>query len=471
MKTEYVSSRPKVATAALCAGLLMSANMGLAAGSAQFDGSKARLNLSSKLEMLTQVIGSASCRLSAGIGVDHAKSELLEARNEFNTILTGLENGGVALGIPSPESDRTVLESLAELRAAWVPFDAAVQTVISDAPDKTTAAEFIAKDNKALLETAQILASDVSGAYSNPQELTQADAIALHIAGRQRTLVHTITKEVCHLAAYDSLPSNLGADIDTFVASKGALMNGMVEAGINPPPNDQIKQELQQVHNAWMEMAPALDSIRQGEPPQPDYVDTFAKASVYVESQMNNVVTLYMLATPGQEDVYRIPLKSYAESQLASWVEHQDLVDAVKAQNAAHAGLTQIDIDQLDAEWRAQRSLDEKPLIDDLISRPTSEWLREKAAQSAHLITEVFVMDNVGLNVAQSGETSDYWQGDEAKWKATFGNGSGDMHISDIELDENTGVYQSQVSLPVYDPASGELIGAVTFGVNVQPLL
>ena len=80
-------------------------------------------------------------------------------------------------------------------------------------------------------------------------------------------------------------------------------------------------------------------------------------------------------------------------------------------------------------------------------------------------------MDNRGLNVAQSVETSDYWQGDEAKWQETFGNGSGDIHISEVEFDESTGSYQSQVSMPISDPDTGELIGAITFGINVQSLL
>ena len=80
-------------------------------------------------------------------------------------------------------------------------------------------------------------------------------------------------------------------------------------------------------------------------------------------------------------------------------------------------------------------------------------------------------MDNHGLNVAQSVETSDYWQGDEAKWQKTYGNGSGDIHISEVEFDESTGSYQSQVSMPIKDPATGELIGAITFGINVQSLL
>jgi hypothetical protein len=48
---------------------------------------------------------------------------------------------------------------------------------------------------------------------------------------------------------------------------------------------------------------------------------------------------------------------------------------------------------------------------------------------------------------------------------------AGEIHISKVEFDESTGTYQWQVLVPITDPASGELIGAITFGINVQSLL
>ena len=77
-------------------------------------------------------------------------------------------------------------------------------------------------------------------------------------------------------------------------------------------------------------------------------------------------------------------------------------------------------------------------------------------------------MDAQGLNVAQSDVTSDYWQGDEAKWQETYNTGN--VHIGDVELDESTQTYQAQVSLPIFDPESNAVIGAATFGVNLELL-
>ncbi|MEJ8560661.1 hypothetical protein QTO30_05055 [Yoonia sp. GPGPB17] len=111
------------------------------------------------------------------------------------------------------------------------------------------------------------------------------------------------------------------------------------------------------------------------------------------------------------------------------------------------------------------------PLIEKLLTTAVSTWLLDKQDATAGFVTEVFIMDNKGLNVAQSVETSDYWQGDEAKWQQTYSVGPDALHISEVEFDDSTGFYQSQASLAISDPATGEVIGAVTFGINVQNLM
>ncbi|MGR3512412.1 MAG: type IV pili methyl-accepting chemotaxis transducer N-terminal domain-containing protein [Paracoccaceae bacterium] len=471
MKTDLPLKKTLLAAAAICAGLMTTTSVATAEG---FDGSKARVTLASELRMLTQKIGSASCRVNAGIGTDAAMAELQDARVAFNTIVNGLENGSRALGIPSAEQNRVVLKSLKQVKDAWKPIDEAASTITSNAAGKERAYDVITAETAALLDATVILTSDVSGRYSNPAELTQADAMALNIAGRQPMLGHQIAKEVCGIVAsaegYGS-PEALGQSLDMYTVSLSALRDGLPQAGVNPPPNDTIREELASINETWRQSKSVLDAIRGGMQPTAQNVEALARVSAELTTDMSNVVTLYKLAKPGNGDVYRVPLQAYAEEQLTTWLENEDLIEAIRQQNAAHAGLTQADIDQLDLDWRAQRKEANKPLINDLLSRPASEWLRSQQSQTANFVTEVFAMDNHGLNVAQSVETSDYWQGDEAKWQQTYGNGSGDIHISEVEYDDSTGSYQSQVSMPITDPATGELIGAITFGINVQSLL
>ena len=79
-------------------------------------------------------------------------------------------------------------------------------------------------------------------------------------------------------------------------------------------------------------------------------------------------------------------------------------------------------------------------------------------------------MDAKGLNVGQSAITSDFWQGDEAKFRDTYLVGADALHFSEIELDESTGRYQAQISFTVSDEATGESLGAVTVGVDAELL-
>lgn len=164
------------------------------------------------------------------------------------------------------------------------------------------------------------------------------------------------------------------------------------------------------------------------------------------------------------------PIKDLVESTIKNWTADPAIISAVKAQNVKHAGLSQGDIDALDKEWRAQTSAGAKPLIDELLGRPASKKLVGFKNEGAGLFTEIFVMDAKGLNVAQSDMTSDYWQGDEAKWKKTFLVGPDAVFIDEVEFDESTQTYQAQVSISIADPDSGFAIGAITVGVNVELL-
>lgn len=160
-------------------------------------------------------------------------------------------------------------------------------------------------------------------------------------------------------------------------------------------------------------------------------------------------------------------LENVLETTLSAWVENPIVIKALRSQNAAHATLNEADILELDNQWRAEVGATDTPIQSTVMSRPISKFLVEKQLASNGIVSEVFVYDMVGLNVGQSGITSDYWQGDEAKYQETYGKGSGSIHISEVELDESTGAYLVQVSSAISDPKTGDLLGAVTFGINI----
>lgn len=176
-------------------------------------------------------------------------------------------------------------------------------------------------------------------------------------------------------------------------------------------------------------------------------------------------------ATPSLADGEHIPaVTDYANANIKPWLADPAVISAVKAQNEANAGLTQDDIDSLDKNWRAGVDGGDHSLIDKVLSNSLSGFLRDKQMGSNGVITEIFVTDAKGLNVGQSDVTSDYWQGDEAKWQKTYGTGAADaIFVDEAEKDESTQMLQSQVSMTLADD-SGAPIGAITVGINLNAL-
>lgn len=180
-------------------------------------------------------------------------------------------------------------------------------------------------------------------------------------------------------------------------------------------------------------------------------------------------ITLFFPGAAGAEQDIRVTaVTDYVETNVRPWLAEPAIINAVIAQNAAHSRLSQADIQDLDARWRAELGGGKRPLIDATLSNPLSLYLKGRQRAAEGLITEIFVMDNRGLNVGQSDITSDYWQGDEAKWLKSFGAGL--THVGEAERDDSTQLMQSQASLPIHDPKTGAIIGAVTVGVNLDAL-
>lgn len=161
-------------------------------------------------------------------------------------------------------------------------------------------------------------------------------------------------------------------------------------------------------------------------------------------------------------------LAAHGRGEFPVWLNNATVVDAVRAQNAKNAAITESEIDVRDKQWRAETKSGSGPLIDATLNNALSAYLKKVKEDGQGLYTEIFVMDNKGLNVGQSDVTSDYWQGDEAKWQKTFKIGAEAVHVSEVEQDESTQAFQAQVSMPIVD--GGEVIGAVTVGVNVDAI-
>lgn len=150
-----------------------------------------------------------------------------------------------------------------------------------------------------------------------------------------------------------------------------------------------------------------------------------------------------------------------ADTELVQLGENPVIITAVKKSNARNMSLSEIK--KNDERWKKTAGISDfmKPILES----DCAKYLRTIQNKMTY-IDEIFVMNNKGANVAMTDKTSDYWQGDEAKFKKSFNGGKGGTFVDDVEFDESAQAYLVQISVPVKD--GDKVIGAVTFGVNVD---
>ncbi|MCB6177115.1 hypothetical protein LHP98_03095 [Rhodobacter sp. Har01] len=182
------------------------------------------------------------------------------------------------------------------------------------------------------------------------------------------------------------------------------------------------------------------------------------------------LLPLFVSALPAVADDFAPTLEAYLTSDIAGWANDPVLVAAIVAQNAGTAGYDQARIDSLDQDWKDSVGAGGSELISGVLQNPAADFLRGKVEAAGGKITEVFITDARGLNVAATDATSDYWQGDEDKFAKVFPAPDGKF-IAEVELDESTQRYQGQVSMTVVDPATGQAVGTLTVGVDAESLM
>jgi len=152
-----------------------------------------------------------------------------------------------------------------------------------------------------------------------------------------------------------------------------------------------------------------------------------------------------------------------ANTVLAKIGSDSVIVSAVKAENDKKKTIETIK--EIDEKWINTVGIDD--FIDSIMSSACSQHLN-RIKQQVEFYEEIFVTDNQGANVGMTDKTSDYWQGDEAKFINSYKEGAGEIFISDVSFDDSTQSYLTQVSVPVMD--GDKAIGVVVFGINVDKL-
>ena len=169
-----------------------------------------------------------------------------------------------------------------------------------------------------------------------------------------------------------------------------------------------------------------------------------------------------------QTNIYESRLKNILNNDIAKWAYNPIIINAIKEQNEAHDTLSMIEIEKLDRTWQLQINNVNRPLINEVQNKEISDFLLSKQIQSDGLYREIMVMDNRGLIVGNSIVSTDYWQGDEAKWLKTFKVGPGAIYIDNVKYDDSAQAFQAQASLTL--TVGEEAIGSITIGIDTEKI-
>ncbi|MBN1592579.1 MAG: hypothetical protein JW941_04955 [Candidatus Coatesbacteria bacterium] len=157
-------------------------------------------------------------------------------------------------------------------------------------------------------------------------------------------------------------------------------------------------------------------------------------------------------------------LKAFAKKELLPLCTNTVFVREVKLQNSK--GVSLDEIKKIDKAWIDAE--DELPIHVEKLGNACAKEIKSIVAKHT-VIIEAFVMDNQGAVVGENNMTSDYWQGDEAKWQNSYNNAKGGIDVGKAKLDSSANVVLQQVSLPIV-AQDGSVIGAVTYGIAVDRL-
>lgn len=178
-----------------------------------------------------------------------------------------------------------------------------------------------------------------------------------------------------------------------------------------------------------------------------------------------------LTALPAMASDYQAVRQSYLDGDIRSWAQSPVLVEAISGQSNETHEFDQGKIIALDTKWCAEVGTIATPVIDKVLQNAAADFLRFPVTESDGRITEVFIKDAQGLNVAASETTTDMWQGDGAKFRMTYPLDTRASHFGDVELDDSSRRYLGQISLIIVDPTSGSAIGAMTDGIDADALM
>lgn len=176
------------------------------------------------------------------------------------------------------------------------------------------------------------------------------------------------------------------------------------------------------------------------------------------------LLLLLVCIAPAFAQEEALPPKLQQEAQkIIKWSEDEILINAVREQNKS--GMTMEQIQKIDQEWIQGAIADE--FVQGLLTNACAVRLKE-LEKTIGAAMEAFVMDSLGALACATRKTSDYYQGDEAKWKDAFQAEYGSIVTGKRQYDESSKATLVHVSTPI--AYKGKNIGVIAVGISLTKL-
>ena len=145
-----------------------------------------------------------------------------------------------------------------------------------------------------------------------------------------------------------------------------------------------------------------------------------------------------------------------------TWADSAAVREAVRRANDQELGAERLAA--LDEAWTGGELGREK--IEEYTRSRCADTLRRLMKEAGSFV-EAFAVDDEGALVCATGMTSDFFLGDEPKWKRAYRSGEGGVYVSEPTFDRSARELLVQISVPVTDD-DGAVLGTLTAGRIVR---
>ena len=262
-----------------------------------------RVNISGRQRMLSQRISKAACFLNIGVQTDGHPNQLQDAVALFETSLQALRHGDESMGL-GPEQNAEIREALLKVAGDWDTFSQNFQMALSSGMVPRPALAGIDESGLHLLADMNRTVNKTASIYGDSlPDMPLILSLTIDLAGRQRMFTQKAAKEYCLIDAGVNVAENrerLAKTTQLFSLTLNALQSGM-PGMVMAAPNDQIRDQLTAVAEAWAGPKAALEAAANGA----EINDTGRIAIVNgierVLVLMNEAVRMYEEAIPAPE--------------------------------------------------------------------------------------------------------------------------------------------------------------------------